>query len=134
MTTTLLLENVSCAGCVKKIEKGINALPDVETASVDFPQRRLNVEGDISNEILIAALADIGYRSRPASNEAEDRARQKAQQAEQYRHHMRNTAFAMALSIPLMIGGMLAAVMVNAPYILIVVPVQVWLMKQIVDV
>ncbi len=107
MTTTLLLENVSCAGCVKKIEKGINALPDVETASVDFPQRRLNVEGNISNEILIAALADIGYRSRPASNEAEDRARQKAQQAEQYRHHMRNTAFAMALSIPLMIGGML---------------------------
>lgn len=107
MSTTLLLENVSCAGCVKKIEKGINALPDVDTASVDFPQRRLTVTGRISDASLIAALADIGYRSRVASNEAEDRARQKAQQAEQYRHHMRNTLFAMGLSVPLMAGGML---------------------------
>lgn len=107
MTTTLLLENVSCAGCVKKIEKGINALPDVDSASVDFPQRRLNVEGAISNDTLIAAVADIGYRSRLASNEAEDRARQKAQQAQQYRRHLRNTGFALGLSVPLMIAGML---------------------------
>lgn len=105
MTTTLLLENVTCAGCVKKIETGINALPDVEQASVDFPQRRLNVEGSISGDKLIEALSEIGYRGRLASNEAEDRARQKAQQAAQYRQHIRNTLLALGVGIPLMIAG-----------------------------
>jgi len=107
MTTTLLLENVTCAGCVKKIEKGINTLPDVELASVDFPQRRLNVEGSISGDRLIEALSEIGYRGRLASNEAEDRAQQKAQQAAQYRQYIRNTLLALGVGIPLMAAGML---------------------------
>ena len=114
--TTLLLENVSCAGCVKKIEKGINALPDVDRASVDFPQRRLNVEGEISSDKLIKVLADIGYRGRLASNETEDRARQKAQQQQQYKQHIRNTILALGIGIPLMIAGMLMESMsVNSP-------------------
>lgn len=107
MTTTLLLENVTCAGCVKKIEKGINALPNVEQATVDFPQRRLNVEGSISGSELIEVLSEIGYRGRLASNEAADRARQKAQQAAQYKQYIRNTLFALGIGIPLMIAGML---------------------------
>ncbi len=107
MTTTLLLENVTCAGCVRKIEKGINGLPDVEQAAVDFPQRRLNVEGSIGSDELIAALSEIGYRGRLASNEAADRARQKAQQAAQYKQHIRNTLLALGVGIPLMIAGML---------------------------
>lgn len=107
MTITLLLENVSCAGCVKKIEKKVNALPDVEQALVDFPQRRLNVEGSISNDKLINALTEIGYRSRLASNDIEDRARQKAQQAIQYKTHIRNTLLALGVGIPLMVAGML---------------------------
>lgn len=107
MTITLLLENVSCAGCVKKIEKGINALPDVDKASVDFPQRRLNVEGSIGGDTLISALTEIGYRGRLASNDAEDRARQKAQQAAQYKLYIRNTLLALGVGIPLMIAGML---------------------------
>lgn len=105
MTTTLLLENVSCAGCVKKIETGINKLPDVEQASVDFPQRRLNVEGPIDSEQLILALADIGYRGRLAQDEAADRARQKARDAELYKQHMINAAIALAVGIPLMVAG-----------------------------
>ena len=107
MTTTLLLENVTCAGCVRKIEKGINGLADVEQAAVDFPQRRLNVEGSIGSDELIAALSEIGYRGRLASNEAEDRARQKAQQAAQYKGYIRNTLLALGVGIPLMIAGML---------------------------
>ncbi|WP_290697120.1 heavy metal translocating P-type ATPase [Amphritea sp.] len=106
MTITLLLENVSCAGCVKKIEKKINALPDVEQALVDFPQRRLNVEGSIGGDTLISALTEIGYRGRLASNDAEDRARQKAQQAAQYKAHIRNTLLALGVGIPLMVAGM----------------------------
>ncbi|WP_432471479.1 heavy metal translocating P-type ATPase [Amphritea sp. HPY] len=111
MTTTLILENVSCAGCVKKIETGINQLPDVDQALVDFPQRRLNVEGKISNDDLINALAEIGYRAHLASNEAEDRARQKAQDAKQYRQHLINAALALGLGIPLMIAGFFMAEM-----------------------
>lgn len=107
MTTTLLLENVTCAGCVKKIEKGINALPNVEQASVDFPQRRLNVEGSISGPQLIEVLSDIGYRGRLASNNADDRARQKAQQAAQYKQYIHNTLLALGLGVPLMVAGLL---------------------------
>lgn len=111
MTTTLILENVSCAGCVKKIETGINQLPDVDQALVDFPQRRLNVEGKISNDDLISALAEIGYRAHLASNEAEDRARQKAQDAKQYKQHLINAALALGLGIPLMVAGFFMAEM-----------------------
>ncbi|MDO6562324.1 heavy metal translocating P-type ATPase [Amphritea sp. 1_MG-2023] len=107
MTTTLLLENVTCAGCVKKIETAINALPNVEQASVDFPQRRLNVEGNIRAPQLIEVLSEIGYRGRLASNDADDRARQKVQQAAQYKQYIRNTLLALGLGVPLMIAGLL---------------------------
>lgn len=34
----------------------------------------------------------------------------------------------------LMIGGMLVAVMINAPYVLLIIPLQLYIMKLIVDV
>ncbi|MEH6579153.1 MAG: heavy metal translocating P-type ATPase [Amphritea sp.] len=107
MTTTLILENVSCAGCVKKIENGMQGLSGVDQATVNFPQRRLNVEGDISNDELVAALAKIGYKAHPSRNDAEDRAMQKQLEARLYKQRLLNAALALGLGIPLMIAGLL---------------------------
>ena len=111
MTTTLILENVSCAGCVKKIENGMQGLPGVDQASVNFPQRRLNVAGSISSDELIHALADIGYIAHLSRSDAEDRAMQKQLEARHYKQRLVNAALALGLGIPLMVAGFFMAEM-----------------------
>ena len=40
----LAVEGVSCAGCIRKIENGLNTLPGVIDARINFTQRRLAVD------------------------------------------------------------------------------------------
>jgi Cu+-exporting ATPase len=65
MKTTLILENASCAGCVKKIETCVAKIPNIEQAEVNFPQRKLYINGTDSAELIIKELDSIGYQARP---------------------------------------------------------------------
>lgn len=40
------LENLECAHCAQKMEDAINALPDVEEASVSFMTQKLTIVAD----------------------------------------------------------------------------------------
>ena len=40
----LAVEGVSCAGCMSKIERGLQALPDVTLARVNLTDRRVALE------------------------------------------------------------------------------------------
>jgi P-type Cu2+ transporter len=76
---TLAVEGVGCAGCIRKIEDGLQKLPGIVDARLNFTQRRLAVnwrEREMSAERIIAALGEIGYRAYPFAPErlaAEDK-------------------------------------------------------------
>jgi Cu2+-exporting ATPase len=69
---TLAVEGVSCAGCIRKIESGLNKLPGVVDARLNFTQRRLSVDwrdDEIDAAGIIAAVEDIGYHAHPFAPE-----------------------------------------------------------------
>ncbi len=105
MSTTLLLENVSCAGCVKKIEARVAQIPGINQAEVNFPMRRLIIDGSATPDSVITALDEIGYRARLVISEEEARKEQKALALRQYHQKLMQSGIALALGIPMMIAG-----------------------------
>ncbi|BBB29598.1 heavy metal translocating P-type ATPase [Neptunomonas japonica] len=105
MNTTLILENVSCAGCVKKIETCVSNIPNIDNAEVNFPQRKLYIQGSASAEAIIQELKNIGYQARPSQSDADDRRKQKEADSAQYRLRLIHAGTALALGIPMMIAG-----------------------------
>ena len=69
---TLAVEGVGCAGCIRKIESGLNKLPGIVDARLNFTQRRLAVDwrdGEIDAARIVKALERIGYRAHPFAPE-----------------------------------------------------------------
>src|ERR1700724_3264275 len=72
---TLAVEGVSCAGCIRKIENGLNKLPGVIDARLNFTQRRLAVDwrnDETDAAKIIAAIETIGYHAHPFAPERAD--------------------------------------------------------------
>ncbi len=75
----LAVEGVGCAGCIRKIEDGLQKLPGIVEARLNFTQRRLTVrwrDGETDPKRIVAALEKIGYRGYPFAPErlaAEDK-------------------------------------------------------------
>ena len=64
----LLVRGARCAGCLAKIERGITALPGVETARLNLTTGRLAVRwraGRADPQAVVRALEDMGYQSAP---------------------------------------------------------------------
>ena len=69
---TLAVENIGCAGCMRKIESTVSKLPGVVEARLNFTQRRLAVawhESKIEAAQIVAALDGIGYPAHPFAPE-----------------------------------------------------------------
>jgi Cu2+-exporting ATPase len=68
----LHVPGVKCAGCIRKVEAAVRALPGVGLARVNFSTRRLTVEWDdarASAEQILAAVAGAGFEARPFAPE-----------------------------------------------------------------
>lgn len=64
VSTTLGITGISCASCVRKIEKRLSGVPGVSEATVNFATRKANVKYDpaaVKPEDLTAAVDAIGY-------------------------------------------------------------------------
>ena len=64
----LFVENMRCGGCLRGIERALNALSSVATARANLTTKRVRVTGKAgapSTEALVAALAEAGYTARP---------------------------------------------------------------------
>jgi len=106
----LAVEGVNCAGCMSKIERGLQAIPDVTLARVNLTDRRVALEwkqGSLDPGRFIDRLAELGYKAYPF-----EKASAEATEAEQSRFLLRClgvAAFAtmnvMMLSIPVWSGN-----------------------------
>ncbi len=63
----LMVENVHCGGCLRKIEREIGALSGVETARLNLTTRRLLVRwrgGEATAGVILERLQDLGHPAR----------------------------------------------------------------------
>ncbi|MFD2652202.1 heavy metal translocating P-type ATPase [Brucella rhizosphaerae] len=76
----LAIEGMTCASCVSKVEKALNAVPGVTRASVNLATERAHVElaGQVSLSDLIKAVGTAGYEAR-SLDEARNDTKQETQ-------------------------------------------------------
>jgi copper chaperone len=62
MSFEIEVENIKCGGCAGSIVKGLQALEDVSSASVDVERGCVTVEADDALRTVVAArLQQLGY-------------------------------------------------------------------------
>ncbi len=59
----LSVSGMTCASCVARVERALQAVPGVAEASVNYAAERATVTGSAAPEALIAAIADAGYEA-----------------------------------------------------------------------
>jgi Cu2+-exporting ATPase len=81
LTTTLVVDNMQCGGCMSSIERALRATPGVTDARANLSARRVTVVSDAVDadaQTLIEALDRAGFRAAEAldrdQNSADDRA------------------------------------------------------------
>lgn len=61
MTTTITVEDMSCAHCEQTVEDALRAVSGVTDVTVDRDAAQATVDGDADHSTLIAAVEDAGY-------------------------------------------------------------------------
>ena len=59
------VNDMSCNHCVASITKAVTAIKPDATVQTDLDTKRVRVNGDLSQQEVIAALDDIGFTARP---------------------------------------------------------------------
>ncbi len=70
---TLDITGMTCASCVRRVERALGKVPGVETASVNFASEtaRVTLASDVEVDSLIAAVSKAGYAAAPASADSD---------------------------------------------------------------
>jgi len=98
-TRELLIEGMTCASCVGRVERALKAVPGVQSASVNLATERASVQGSADTAALLAAISKAGYSANVvASGSSDDQ--QALRQAEELRVLKRDLWLAAALSLP----------------------------------
>ncbi len=103
-TLHLAIGGMSCAGCVKAVEDALAKVPGVTRAEVNFAEHMAVVEGTMDPEALVQAVADAGYEAQILKG-ADDEAERAAAEAAHYRRLLRQTAFGLAVGVPMFLAG-----------------------------
>ena len=103
-TTELAVEGMSCASCVGRVERALQTVPGVSTATVNLATERATVRGAVASDVLVAAVGKAGYGARAIDatapvGEDEAAARREADRAALGR----DLLLAVALALPVFI-------------------------------
>ncbi len=58
---TYIISGMGCAACSARVEKAVSGVEGVENVSVNLLTNSMNVEGDVSPEVIIKTVEDAGY-------------------------------------------------------------------------
>lgn len=58
---TLKITGMDCAACAQTIERGVAKLDGVQTCALNFTSETLRVEGDITQDIIVQRVRELGY-------------------------------------------------------------------------
>lgn len=105
MQQSLIIENISCAGCVRKIENHFSTLPEVTRAEVNFPLKCLMLDATLTQEEAIQQLDSIGFQAHPAQDDSLEYQNRQKETQRRYQQRLRNSALSLLLGVPLIILG-----------------------------
>ncbi|MDR3683004.1 MAG: heavy metal translocating P-type ATPase [Geothrix sp.] len=95
---TYIVSGMTCAACVRHVEKALASVPGISTVAVNLATSRVTVEGTAPFEAMVRPVEDAGYglgRIEPETPESED-----------LRPAQRRMIFALVLTAP-MLGAMI---------------------------
>lgn len=95
------IAGMSCASCVRRVEKALKNVPGVEEANVNFATNRAHVffiENVVMPDALEAAVVKAGYGAKPVID-----GRQEEAQADEARQLCRSLVIALILTFPVFI-------------------------------
>jgi Cu+-exporting ATPase len=131
----LAIDGMTCASCVRRVERALAAVPGVAAASVDLASEKAHVQAaGAPASALLAAIAKAGYRGTVLMDDptgAADAALDRRRAAETRREGW-HAAIALALAVPLLLPmvAMLFGLDVALPawlQFVLAAPVQFWL-------
>ncbi|GAB2527039.1 heavy metal translocating P-type ATPase [Microbulbifer agarilyticus] len=109
---TFQLHGVSCAGCVRKIEKALEGVTGVDEARVNLADKTLVIQGSVETGACVRAVESAGYGAELVQAGARAlREQQREEEQHHYRHLLWRAAIALGLGIPLMVWGLVTGEM-----------------------
>nr|WP_290829167.1 heavy metal translocating P-type ATPase [Halomonas sp.] len=100
----LAIAGMTCASCVKSVQKALERVEGVDTASVNFATHSAQVYGSAGTQALITAVEAAGYRAEPIVDMREAERSRAEQDAKTYQKRLRGSAVSLALALPLMLS------------------------------
>ncbi len=111
----LLINGMSCASCVSRVEHALQSVAGVTQARVNLGERSALVLGDVAAPALVKAVTDAGYDAEVIDDEQTRRERQQASARQAMRRFSWQSALALGLGVPMMIWGMSSDNMMLTP-------------------
>jgi Au+-exporting ATPase len=102
-TIVLAVDGMTCASCVGRVERAIQAIPGVTRASVNLATEQATVEGTADVSTLIAAVAETGYTAREVSQQAGDEEGKTARKDAEQAALRRDLSLAAVLTLPVFV-------------------------------
>lgn len=104
--TEFAISGMTCASCVKRVEKALSAVPGVNEASVNLATERARVAYDLGSadaQALVAAVARVGYEATPITVDDGHQARQAQSRADEAQALRRSFTVALLLTLPVFV-------------------------------
>lgn len=102
-TVELSIEGMTCASCVSRVEKALNAVNGVSTANVNLATERATVTGTASIESLIAVIDKAGYDAKQIQAATPDQTEQLEKKDQERAELKRDLIIATILALPVFI-------------------------------
>ena len=99
----LSIEGMTCASCVSRVEKALNAVNGVKTANVNLATERATVTGTAKVESLIAAIDKAGYYAKEIQASIPDQSEQLEKKDLERTELKRDLIIATILALPVFI-------------------------------
>ncbi|MND72578.1 Copper-exporting P-type ATPase A [compost metagenome] len=103
----LLINGMSCASCVSRVQKALQAVPGVSQARVNLAERTALIMGSASAAELVQAVEKAGYGAEAIEDEVERRERQQETALATMKRFRWQAIVALLVGIPVMVWGML---------------------------
>ncbi|TNV20668.1 copper-exporting P-type ATPase CopA [Buttiauxella sp. B2] len=102
----LLINGMSCASCVTRVQSALQNVPGVSLARVNLAERSALIMGSASAESLVKAVESVGYGAEAIEDDAKRRERQQETANAAVKRFRWQAILALAVGIPVMVWGM----------------------------
>lgn len=102
----LLINGMSCASCVSRVQKALQAVPGVTQARVNLAERTALVMGSASAQTLVSAVEGAGYGAEAIEDDIKRRERQQETAVATMKRFRWQAIVALLVGVPVMVWGM----------------------------